>query len=88
MTRSETEAPNGKQRACVVSSVAKPESTPRKPFKNKMRIFMETVLTRLVINRLARQQVVGAFALPLLFLLARLLLHVEGAKASVHNQQD
>lgn len=34
ITRSEIEAPSGKHNACVVSRVAKPESMPRKSFKN------------------------------------------------------
>lgn len=34
MTRREMDAPNGRHNACVVSRVAKPESIPRKSFKN------------------------------------------------------
>lgn len=44
--------------------------------------------TCIVRHRLAGQQIVGAFALPLLLLLARLLLHVEAAEAAVHDEQD
>lgn len=87
MTRSETDAPNGKQIACVVSSVAKPESIPRKSFKNN-EISHSTVHTCIVRNRLASQQIVGAFALSFLFLLASFLFHIEATETAIDDEED
>lgn len=41
--------------------------------------------TCIVRHWFASQKIVGAFALTLLFLLARFLLHVEASEASVNN---
>lgn len=87
MMSSETEAPNGRQSACIVSSVANLSGKKAKCLNRIFRNLGHSQLTLLGRDRLAGQQIVGALALALLFLLALLLLHVEAPEAAVHDQQ-
>lgn len=84
---SETEAPSGRQSACIVSSVANLSAKIPKCFNRIFSKLGDPQLTLLRRDRLAGQQIVGALALALLFLLALLLLHVEAPEAAVHDQQ-
>lgn len=102
ITNNDTDAPNGRQSACIVSNVANLSNWmegKRKLsinfwfwfwfffFKWKSEIVIQIYArTWFRLNRFARQQIVHAIILTLFFTFTLLLLHIQATKTAINNQ--